>query len=73
MNYLNDSMALVGVGDLIVSVKLLVGVGDLINCSIFVHICGFGNSWRLEDTRSTCLPDEGCQLYKSKLGQAGHL
>ena len=45
-------MALVGVGDLISLVELLVGVGDLINCTRFAYICGFGNSWRFEDTRS---------------------
>ena len=47
-----DPMALVGVGDLISLVEMLVGVGDLINCTRFAYICGFGNSWRLEDTRS---------------------
>ena len=56
INYLNDPMALVGVGDLISSVEMLVGVGDLINCTRFAYICGFGNSWRLEDTRSTSGP-----------------
>ena len=35
INYLNDPMALVGVGDLISSVKILVGVEDLINYIIF--------------------------------------
>ena len=52
INYLNDPMALVGVGDLIRSVQMLVGVGDLINCTKFAYISGFSNSWRLEDTRS---------------------
>ena len=52
INYLNDPMALVGVGDLISSTQILVGVGDLINCTRFVYLSGFGNSWRLEDTRS---------------------
>ena len=50
IRYLNDPMALVGVGDLISSVEILVGVGDLINCTRFAYICGFGNSWRFEDT-----------------------
>ena len=35
INYLNDPMALVGVGDLISLVKILVGVEDLINYIIF--------------------------------------
>ena len=35
INYLNDPMALVGVGDLIISVEILVEVEDLINCIIF--------------------------------------
>ena len=48
-----DPMALVGVGDLISLVEILVGVGDLINCTRFAYICGFGNSWRFQDTRST--------------------
>ena len=44
INCLNDPMALVGVGDLISSVEILVGVEDLINCIRFLYICGFGNS-----------------------------
>ena len=44
INYLNDPMALVGVGDLITLVKKLVGAEDLINYIIFLYICGFGNS-----------------------------
>ena len=39
-----DPMALVGVGDLISSVKMLVGVGDLINGTQLAYVCGFGNS-----------------------------
>ena len=35
INYLNDPMALVGVGDLISLVEILVGVEDLINYIIF--------------------------------------
>ena len=59
------SMALVGVGDLIVSVNILVGVGDLINCSRVVHICGFGNSWRLEDTLLFGAVDQLCHRIVS--------
>jgi hypothetical protein len=47
INYLNDPMALVGVGDLISLVKILVGVGDLINCTdlrIFVDLVIVGVS-----------------------------
>ena len=44
INYLNAPMALVGVGDLIVLGEILVEVGDLINCTGFAYICGFGNS-----------------------------
>ena len=44
INYLNDPMALVGVGDLISSGQMLVGVEDLMNFTRFVYICGFGNS-----------------------------
>ena len=47
-----DLVALVGVGDLISWVQILVGVGDVIDCTGFAHMCGFGNSWRFEDTRS---------------------
>ena len=42
-------MALVGVGDLIVSVKILVGVGDLIHylkCCIFLDLVGAG-VWKI--------------------------
>ena len=42
-------MALVGVGDLISSVEMLVGVGDLINCTRFMYVCRFCNSWRFQD------------------------
>ena len=37
-----DPMALVGVGDLISSVEILVGVGDFIHYVIVLNICGFG-------------------------------
>ena len=49
INYLNDPMALVGVGDLISLVKILVGVGDLINCTdlrIFVDLVIVGD-WKI--------------------------
>ena len=47
-----DPMALVGVGDLISLVEILVGVENLINCTRFTYICGFGNSWSFDDTSS---------------------
>ena len=46
INYLDDPMALVGVGDLISLVQMLVGVGDLINCTI---LCIFVDLVIVED------------------------
>ena len=58
INYLNDPMALVGVGDLIVLGKTLVEVGDLINYIIF---CIFVDLVGLEDWKiPAVLPSLPC-------------
>ena len=60
INYLNDPMTLVGVGDLISSVEIRVGVEDLINYVIF---CTFVDLVIVEDWKIPAV------IHHSSLGR----
>ena len=64
INYLNDPMALVGVGDLISSVEILVGVEDLIN---YIMFCIFVDLVIVEDWK---IPAVYCYTIQKHIGFA---